>query len=178
MRGLLVLLLGMSRLCAGELLLEDDPRSSSGPKVISKASYLNALPKESVFWKIDSDGNEWRKDTYGTIWKKSSGLDPYDPASWDIDGFDHRQAHRIGMDTLVQFKLNMDGTIKPDSVRQSTWIANVDPEPTTLPIYMQNAPLEGIPFPDTTTASTSSPVAPVLQKERPKLIPNQIPKNP
>ncbi|NCZ98206.1 MAG: hypothetical protein EBZ03_03280, partial [Betaproteobacteria bacterium] len=69
-----------------------------------------------------------------------------------------------------------DGTIKPDSVRQSTWIANVDPEPTTLPIYMQNAPLEGIPFPDTTTASTSSPVAPVLQKERPKLIPDPIAK--
>jgi len=176
MRRLPVLLFFLSQLHAGELLREDDPRSSSGPKVISKASYLNALPKESVFWKIDSDGNEWRKDSYGTIWKKSSGLDPYDPASWDIDGFDHRQSHRIGMDTLVQFKLNLDGTIKADSVRQSTWIANVDPEPTTLPIYMQNAPLQGIPFPDEAAATNPSPTTPVVQKERAKLIPDPIAK--
>lgn len=156
-----------SSLQAGELRTEDDPRRSSKPTILSKASIEQALPKESIFWKVDSDGNEWRKDAYGTIWKKNAGLDPYNPASWDIDGFDYRQAHRIGMDTLVQFKLNLDGTVKPDSVRKMTWIANVDPEPTTLPTYMQNVALQESP----------KAAAAQLQAERPKLIPDQIPKD-
>lgn len=166
----------LAQLRAGELRTEDDPRAAE-PRIISKTTCEKALPKDSVFWKVDSDGNEWRKDTYGTIWKKCSGLDPFNPASWDIDGFDHRQAHRIGMDTLVQFQLNLDGTVKPDSVRRSTWVANVDPEPTTLPIYMQNAELQGIPFPGTTSSEEKTHVSPVIQKERPMLIPNQTPKN-
>jgi hypothetical protein len=161
---------------AGELRTEDDPRVAS-PKIISKKTYERATPKDSIFWKVDSDGNEWRKDSYGTIWKKSSGLDPGDPASWDIDGFDFRQAHRIGMDTLVQFQLNLDGTLKPDSVRKTTWIAPVDAEPTTLPIYMQNATLQSIPLPGAASSTTRAGSSPALQKERPKLIPDQIPKS-
>jgi len=146
---------------AGELLREDDPRTSTTSHQFGRNLYNFSTPKESTFWKCDSDGNEWRKDTYGTIWKKDAGRDPFDKASWEIDGFDRRQATRVGMDSVVQFQLNLDGTVKPESVRRSTWIANVDPAPSTLPSYMRSAPLQGRP---TTTPAN-------LQKDRPKLIP-------
>lgn len=156
---------------ADELRREDDPRTSPAPRIYSKASLEQARPKDSVFWKVDSDGNEWRKDSYGTIWKKNTGLDPFDPASWDIDGFDRRQAHRIGMDTLMQFKLNLDGTIQPESVKKTTWIAHVDPEPTTLPIYMQQAEWTGPATPWDPPVDTNQPTPTLTQKTRPKLIP-------
>jgi len=146
---------------AGEVLSQDDPRTSTTSQQFGRNLYAFATPKESTFWKCDSDGNEWRKDTYGTIWKKEAGLDPFKKESWDIDGFDRRQSTRVGMDSVVQFQLNLDGTVKPESVRRSTWIANVDPAPTTLPSYMRSASLQG------KTASTPAN----LQKERPKLIP-------
>lgn len=171
MRPSVILLALLPSLQAGELRLEDDPRTSSTPRIYSKAALEKACPKDSVFWRVDSDGNEWRKDTYGTIWKKESGLDPFNPASWDIDGFDRRQARRIGMDTVMQFKLNLDGTIQPESVKKITWIANVDPEPTTLPIYMQNAEPVGLAAPWDSPVDTNRPTPTLTQKERPKLIP-------
>lgn len=146
---------------SGELHFDDDdPRSTKRLIRSGQSAYRQSLPKDSYFWKVDSDGSEWRKDSYGTIWKKDCVADPFSKAAWSIDGFDNRQARRIGMDTIVQYKLNLDGTIKPESVRQSTWIANVDPDPTTLPLYMQKANYkEG----DGKAAS--------LAQERPKLIP-------
>jgi hypothetical protein len=88
-------LLFPSILCAGELLSEDDPRTSAIPRQVGRNLYLYSTPKESTFWKCDSDGNEWRKDTYGTIWKKEAGRDPFDKASWEIDGFDRAEVAAI-----------------------------------------------------------------------------------
>ena len=149
---------------AGELLLEDDPRSSTTSRPFGRNLYLQAVPKDSTFWKYDSDGNEWRKDTYGTIWKKEAGSDPFHKGSWEIDGFDRRQATRIGQDSVVQFQLNTDGSVKPESVRRTSWIANVDPTPSTLPTHLRKANLNG---------SSSDPAQ--LQKERAKLIPASAP---
>jgi len=149
-------------LSAGELLREDDPRTSAIPRQVGRNLYLYCTPKESTFWKYDSDGNEWRKDTYGTIWKKEAGLDPFQKGSWEIDGFDRRQATRIGQDSVVQFQLNADGSVKPESVRRTSWIANVDPTPSTLPSHLRKADLG---------SSSSKPAN--LQQERPKLIPTQ-----
>lgn len=156
----LALLLLPSLLCAGELLREDDPRTSAIPRQVGRNLYLYCTPKESAFWKCDSDGNEWRKDIYGTIWKKEAGTDPFHKGSWEIDGFDRRQATRIGQDSVVQFQLNADGSVKPESVRRTSWIANVDPAPSTLPSHLRKANLSG----------SSTDPAP-LQKERAKLIP-------
>jgi len=147
---------------AGELLLEDDPRSSSTSRPFGRNLYLQAVPKDSTFWKYDSDGTEWRKDTFGTIWKKEAGLDSFDKGSWEIDGFDHRQAKRIGQDSVVQFQLNADGTVKPESIRRTSWISQVDPTPSTLPSHLRKADLG---------SSSSKPAN--LQQERPKLIPIQ-----
>ncbi|MCX6934612.1 MAG: hypothetical protein NTZ01_00190 [Verrucomicrobia bacterium] len=168
MRWILWLGVLLSPVLAGDLLREDDPRTSSSAHHVGRNLYDFALPKDSTFWKCDSDGNEWRKDSYGTIWKKEAGLDPFKKESWDIDGFDRRQATRVGMDSVVQFQLNLDGTVKPESVRRTTWIANVDASPTTLPAYMRSAAFQGRPI--------STPAN--LQKERPKLIPDQKPKGP
>ena len=157
-------LLMPSLLCAGELLREDDPRTSPTPRQVGRNLYLYSTPKESTFWKCDSDGNEWRKDTYGTIWKKEAGADPFAKGSWEIDGFDRRQATRIGQDSVVQFQLNTDGSVKPESVRRTSWIANVDPAPSTLPSHLRKADLG---------SSSSKPAN--LQQERPKLIPASAP---
>ncbi len=160
----MALVLLPSLLCAGELLREDDPRTSAIPRQVGRNLYLYCTPKESTFWKYDSDGNEWRKDTFGTIWKKEAGSDPFEKGSWEIDGFDRRQATRIGQDSVVQFQLNTDGTVKPESVRRTSWIANVDPAPSTLPSHLRKADLG---------SSSSKPAN--LQQERPKLIPASAP---
>lgn len=76
----MALVLLPSLLCAGELLREDDPRTSAIPRQVGRNLYLYSTPKESTFWKYDSDGNEWRKDTFGTIWKKEAGSDPFEKA--------------------------------------------------------------------------------------------------
>jgi hypothetical protein len=157
-------LLMPSLLCAGELLREDDPRTSAIPRQVGRNLYLYSTPKESTFWKCDSDGNEWRKDTYGTIWKKEAGSDPFHKGSWEIDGFDRRQATRIGQDSVVQFQLNADGSVKPESIRRTSWIANVDPTPSTLPTHLRKANLN---------SSSSDPAQ--LQKERAKIIPPSAP---
>ena len=157
-------LLMPSLLCAGELLREDDPRTSPTPRQVGRNLYLYSTPKESTFWKCDSDGNEWRKDTYGTIWKKEAGADPFAKGSWEIDGFDRRQSARIARDSVMQFQLNRDGTVKTDSIRRTSWIANVDPAPSTLPSHLRKAELG---------SSSSKPAN--LQQERPKLIPTPPP---
>ena len=162
-------LLMPSLLCAGELLREDDPRTSPTPRQVGRNLYLYSTPKESTFWKYDSDGNEWRKDTYGTIWKKDAGLDSFDKGSWEIDGFDRRQATRIGQDSVVQFQLNADGSVKPQSVRRTTWMANVDPAPSTLPTHLRKADMNG-PRPLALPAN--------FEKERAKLIPAANPATP
>ena len=126
-----------------QLLTQDDPRESTAPLLAGKSLYHWALPKDSIFWKADSDGNEWRKDSYGTIWKKEAGMDPFKKESWTIDGYDYRQARRISADTLMQFQLNLDGTIKPDSVRQVTLIYPSDPSPSTLPAHLRKAEFQG-----------------------------------
>ena len=162
-------LLMPSLLCAGELLREDDPRTSPTPRQVGRNLYLYSTPKESTFWKCDSDGNEWRKDTYGTIWKKDAWLDPFDKGSWEIDGFDRRQATRIGQDSVVQFQLNADGSVKPQSVRRTTWMANVDPAPSTLPTHLRKADMNG-PRPLALPAN--------FEKERAKLIPAANPATP
>jgi len=151
-------------LSAGEILREDDPRTSAIPRQVGRNLYLYCTPKESTFWKYDSDGNEWRKDTFGTIWKKEAGLDSFDKGSWEIDGFDRRQSTRIAQDSVVQFQLNRDGTVKTDSIRRTSWIANVDPAPSTLPSHLRKAELG---------SSSSKPAN--LQQERPKLIPASAP---
>ena len=165
----LLALLMPSLLCAGEVLREDDPRTSAIPRQVGRNLYLYCTPKESTFWKCDSDGNEWRKDTYGTIWKKEAGSDPFQKGSWEIDGFDRRQATRIGQDSVVQFQLNTDGSVKPQSVRRTTWMANVDPAPSTLPTHLRKADMNG-PRPLALPAN--------FEKERAKLIPAANPATP
>ena len=64
--------------------------------------------------------------------------------SWAIDGYDYRQARRISSDTLMQFQLNLDGTIKPESVRQVTLTYPSDPSPSTLPAHLRKAELQGV----------------------------------
>jgi hypothetical protein len=64
----------------------------------------------------------------------------------------------------MQFQLNRDGTVKTDSIRRTSWIANVDPTPSTLPSHLRKAEL----------GSSSSKTA-NLQQERPKLIPTPPP---
>lgn len=145
---------------AGELRLEGDPRSSSQASSFGRNLYHRSLPKDSTFWKVDSDGNEWRKDMYGTIWKKETGRNSFEKGSWEIDGYDRRQATRLGQDSVVQFQLNLDGSVKPESVRRTTWMAQVDPVPSTLPSHLRQAELRG---------PSSAPAH--LQQERPKLIP-------
>ena len=157
-------LLMPSLLCAGELLREDDPRTSPTPRQVGRNLYLYSTPKESTFWKCDSDGNEWRKDTYGTIWKKEAGADPFAKGSWEIDGFDRRQSTRIAQDSVMQFQLNRDGTVKTDSIRRTSWIATVVPTPSTLPSHLRKAEL-----------GSSSYKPANLQQERPKLIPTPPP---
>jgi hypothetical protein len=130
-------------LSLGQLLTQDDPRDSLIPLLAGQSLYEWALPRNSVFWKADSDGNEWRKDSYGTIWKKEAGQDPFKKESWFIDGYDHRQARRISADTVMQFHLNRDGTIKPESVRQLTLIYPSDSSPSTLPAHLRKAELSG-----------------------------------
>ena len=143
-------LLMPSLLCAGELLREDDPRTSPTPRQVGRNLYLYSTPKESTFWKCDSDGNEWRKDTYGTIWKKEAGADPFAKGSWEIDGFDRRQSTRIAQDSVMQFQLNRDGTVKTDSIRRTSWIANVDPTPQHFPPTFERQSLEApLPSPPT-----------------------------
>jgi hypothetical protein len=130
-------------LCLAQLLTQDDPRDSVIPLLAGQSLYEWALPRNSVFWKADSDGNEWRKDSYGTIWKKEAGEDSFKKESWIIDGYDQRQARRISADTVMQFQLNRDGTIKPESVRQLTLIYPSDPSPSTLPAHLRKAELSG-----------------------------------
>jgi len=127
----------------GQLLTQDDPRTTSSPRLSGTGLYDWALPKNSVFWKADSDGNEWRKDSYGTIWKKEAGQSPFQKESWTIDGYDYRQARRISADTIMQFQLNLDGTIKPETVRQMTLIYPSDPSPSTLPAHFRKAEYQG-----------------------------------
>lgn len=100
------------------------------------------MPRESIFWKADSHGNEWRKDSYGTIWKKESGQSSLKRESWTIDGYDSRQTRRISADTLMQFQLNLDGTLKPESVRQVTLVYPSGPTPSTLPAHLRKARLQ------------------------------------
>jgi len=130
-------------LSLGQLLTQDDPRETSHPRLSGTGLYDWAIPRNSIFWKADSDGNEWRKDSYGTIWKKEAGQDPFKKESWAIDGYDYRQARRISADTLMQFQLNLDGTIKPESVRQVTLIYPSDPSPSTLPAHFRKAEFQG-----------------------------------
>lgn len=129
--------------CLAQLITQDDPRETSTPLLAGKSLYHWSLPKDSVFWKADSDGNEWRKDSYGTIWKKEAGESPFKKESWSIDGYDFRQARRISADTLMQFQLNLDGTIKPESVRQVTLVYPSDPAPSTLPAHLRKAEFQG-----------------------------------
>lgn len=130
-------------LSLAQLFTQDDPRETSKPLLAGKSLYHWSLPKDSVFWKADSDGNEWRKDSYGTIWKKEAGQSSFKKESWSIDGYDFRQARRISADTLMQFQLNLDGTIKPESVRQVTLVYPSDPSPSTLPAHLRKAELQG-----------------------------------
>ena len=122
-----------------QLLTMDDPRETAAPLLVGYSLYDWAIPKNSVFWKADSEGNEWRKDPYGTIWKKEAGLDPFKKESWAIDGYDFRQARRISADTIMQFQLNLDGSIKPESIRQLTLVYPSDPSPSTLPAHLRKA---------------------------------------
>ena len=126
-----------------QLLTLDDPRETVDPLLAGKSLYEWAIPRNSIFWKADSDGNEWRKDSYGTIWKKEAGQDPFRKESWTIDGYDYRQARRISADTLMQFELNLDGSIKPESVRQVTLVYPSDPSPSTLPAHLRKAEFQG-----------------------------------
>ena len=130
-------------LSLAQLLNLDDPRETTTPLLAGKSLYHWSLPKDSVFWKADSDGNEWRKDSYGTIWKKEAGQSPFKKESWSIDGYDFRQARRISADTLMQFQLNLDGTIKLESVRQVTLLYPSDPSPSTLPAHFRKAEFQG-----------------------------------
>lgn len=149
-----------------QLLTLDDPRQTSVPLLAGKSLFEWAIPKDSIFWKADSDGNEWRKDSYGTIWKKEAGMDPFQKESWTIDGYDYRQARRVSADTLMQFQLNLDGTIKPESVRQVTLIYPSDPSPSTLPAHLRKAELQD------TKASPAQ-----LQRQLPRAaIPVKLPK--
>ena len=126
-----------------QLLTSDDPRESITSLLAGKSLYDWAIPRNSIFWKADSDGNEWRKDSYGTIWKKEAGQDPFKKESWAIDGYDYRQARRISADTMVQFQLNLDGSIKPESIRQVTLVYPSDPSPSTLPAHLRKAEFQG-----------------------------------
>lgn len=149
-----------------QLLTQDDPKKSSIPYLDGQALFNWAMPRDSVFWKADSDGNEWRKDSYGTIWKKEAGMTCFEKDSWVIDGYDSRQTRRISADTLMQFKLNLDGSIKPESVRQITWIYSSDPSPSTLPTHLRKA--------DPKNAFQGSAQ---IQRQIPKaVIPTQTPK--
>lgn len=131
-------------LCSwAQLLTPDDPRETTDPLLAGKSLYEWAIPKNSIFWKADSDGNEWRKDSYGTIWKKEAGQDSFQKDSWIIDGYDYRQARRISAETIMQFQLNPDGSIKPESVRQLTLVYPSDPSPSTLPAHLRKAELQG-----------------------------------
>ena len=125
-----------------QLLTQDDPLETTFPLLAGKSLYDWAIPQKSVFWKADSDGNEWRKDSYGTIWKKEAGQDPFKKESWTIDGYDYRQTRRISANTIMQFELNLDGSIKPESVRQVTLMYPSDPSPSTLPAYLRKADLQ------------------------------------
>lgn len=69
-----------------------------------------------------------------------AGKSQYD---WAIDGYDYRQARRISADTLMQFQLNLDGTIKPESIRQLTLVYPSDPTPSTLPSHLRKAEFHG-----------------------------------
>ena len=126
-----------------QLLTLEDPRQTTAPLLAGNSLYEWAIPKNSIFWKADSDGNEWRKDSYGTIWKKEAGLDPFKKESWAIDGYDFRQARRISADTIMQFQLNLDGSMKPESVRQLTLVYPSDPSPSTLPAHLRKAEFQG-----------------------------------
>jgi hypothetical protein len=126
-----------------QLLTLDDPRETTTPLLAGKSLYEWTLPRNSIFWKADSDGNEWRKDSYGTIWKKEAGQDPFKKESWAIDGYDFRQARRISADTIMQFELNLDGSIKTGSVRQVTLVYPSDPSPSTLPAHLRRVELQG-----------------------------------
>lgn len=126
-----------------QLLSLDDPRETMDSRLAGKSLYDWAIPKNSVFWKADSDGNEWRKDSYGTIWKKEAGQDPFKKESWSIDGYDYRQARRISADTIMQYQLNLDGSVKPESIRQVTLIYSSDPSPSTLPAHLRKAEFQG-----------------------------------
>jgi len=126
-----------------QLLTLDDPRETITPLLAGQSLYEWAIPRNSVFWKADSDGNEWRKDSYGTIWKKEAGQDPFRKESWAIDGYDFRQARRISADTIMQFQLNLDGSIKPESIRQVTLVYPSDPSPSTLPAHLRKAKFQG-----------------------------------
>lgn len=130
-------------LSMAQLLTQDDPRETTTPLLAGKSLYHWSLPRDSIFWKADSDGNEWRKDSYGTIWKKEAGQSPFKKESWTIDGYDFRQTRRISADTLMQFQLNLDGTIKPESVRQVTLVYPSDPSPSTLPAHLRKAEFQG-----------------------------------
>ena len=79
----------------------------------------------------------------GQFGKKEAGQSPFKKESWSIDGYDFRQARRIRADTLMQFQLNLDGTIKPGSVRQVTLIYPSDPSPSTLPAHLRKAEFQG-----------------------------------
>ena len=125
-----------------QILTLDDPRETTTPLLAGKSLYEWATPQKSIFWKADSDGNEWRKDSYGTIWKREAGQDPFKKESWIIDGYDNRQTQRISANVIMQFELNLDGTIKPESVRQVTWAYPSDPSPSTLPAHLRKAALQ------------------------------------
>jgi len=139
--------LAISLLCPAlslaQLLTLDDPRETSTPMLAGKSLYHWALPRDSVFWKADSDGNEWRRDSYGTIWKKEAGQSSFQKEAWVIDGYDFRQARRVSADTIMQFQLNLDGTIKPETVRQLTLTYPSDPTPSTLPAHLRKAEFQG-----------------------------------
>ena len=130
-------------LSVAQLLTQDDPRETVYPLLAGRSLYNWAMPRDSVFWKADSHGNEWRKDSYGTIWKKESGQSAFKKESWTIDGYDFRQARRVSADTIMQFQLNLDGTIKPETVRQMTLIYPSDPSPSTLPAHLRKAEFQG-----------------------------------
>ena len=130
-------------LSLAQLLTQDDPRETVYPLLSGRTLYEWALPRDSVFWKADSHGNEWRKDSYGTTWKKESGQSAFRRESWTIDGYDFRQARRVSADTILQFQLNLDGTIKPETVRQVTLVYSSDPSPSTLPAHLRKAEFIG-----------------------------------
>ncbi|NBS54153.1 hypothetical protein EBT23_01050 [bacterium] len=126
-----------------QLFTSDDPRDTATPLLAGKSLYDWSVPRDSIFWKADSDGNEWRKDSYGTIWKKEAGQDPFKKESWTIDGYDFRQARRISTDTIMQFQLNLDGSIKTETIRQVTLVYPSDPSPSTLPAHLRKAEFQG-----------------------------------